>query len=142
MKLHLVDVKEFFSSIENVKWQVLDTQEAMFLGYKSCYDAFIKADRRWGKYYLVKSKKEVLVAIIVQRDGEVIYFTTQSLPGSNMRRYIRIMRSLSDSILRRCGPTTVTAAPWYADAARFLEIVGYRIYRKTPTFYSWVKDGK
>ena len=142
MKIHTVEFEEFFATVQNLQWQNKDIKESWDLGYKSPYDAFNSANTDWARFYLVKHRGKVLSAILEQRDGILIYFTTVDLPGSNIRRYIRLMRKLSDDIIDCRDVLFVTVAPWYDEAKRFLRMMGFLVYHQSATYQEWYKHGK
>jgi hypothetical protein len=142
MKLHKVDFEEFFYTIKDLQWQNQDIKESWDLGYKSPEDAFDKAKSAWARFYLVKHRKKVLSAIMEQRDGNFIYFTTVDLPGSNMRRYLRIMLKLVKDVIKCRDVLFVDVASWYVDAKRFLRLMKFKPYHITNKYETWYRDGK
>jgi hypothetical protein len=142
MKLEEVGFEEFFGTIKDLQWQNQDIKESWDLGYKSPEDAFDKANTAWARFYLVKHRKDVLSATIEQRDGNLVYFTTTNLPKYNIRRYVKIMRTLSNKIIKCRDVLFVDVASWYVEAKKFLRLTGFRPYHITARYEVWCKDGK
>ena len=142
MKIHQVEFEEFFYTIKDLKWQNQDIKESWDLGYKSPYDAYDKANSAWARFYLIKHRKKVLSAIMELRDGNLIYFTTVDLPTHNIRRYVKLMRQLSDKTIKCKDVLFVEVASWYKEAKKFLKLAGFRQYHITPKYETWYKDGK
>ena len=142
MKVHTVDFEEFFAVVGNLQWQNTDIKESWDLGYKSPYDAFDKANSAWARFYLIKHRGKVLSAIMEQRDGNLVYFTTVDLPGSNLRRYVKVMRELSNKTIKCRDVIFVEVASWYKQAKKLLKLSGFKKYHITNKYEVWYKDGK
>ena len=142
MKVHNVDFEEFFYTVKDLQWQNQDIKESWDLGYKSPYDAFDKANSAWARFYLIKHKGKVLSAIMELRDGNMVYYTTVDLPGSNMRRYVKLMKKLSSDVIKYRDVLFVEVASWYKEAQHFLKLSGFRVYHYSATYQVWYKDGK
>jgi hypothetical protein len=142
MKTRMVEFEEFFATVKNLKWQNQDIKESWDLGYKSPYDAFDKANTAWARFYLIEDEGVVLSAILEQRDGTLIYFTTKALQGANLRKYLREMIALSDKVIECRDVLFVTVASWYIEARKFLRAAGFRRYHIESRYEVWGKDGK
>ena len=142
MKLITVDFEEFFATVQNLQWQNQDIKESWDLGYKSPYDAFDKANSAWARFYLIKHRRTVLGAIMEQRNGSFVYFTTIDLQGSNIHAYIRLIKRLSDRIIKHRDVLFVDVASWYQEAKHTLKLVGFKPYHITARYEVWYKDGK
>lgn len=142
MKIKEVSFEEFFATIKDIKWQNSDIKESWDLGYKSPYDAYDKANSHWARFYIGKASGTVISAIMEQRDGNIVYFTTVDFPNINMVKYIKILRKLTNKIIRCRDVLFVDVASWYRPAKRLLKLVGFRKYHITDKYEVWVKDGK
>ena len=142
MKIEQVEFEEFFGTIKDLQWQNQDIKESWDLGYKSPYDAFDRANSAWARFYLIRHRKAVLSAIMEQRDGNLIYFTTTDLPNHNMHRYVHLMKQLSDKVIKCRDVLFVTVINWYKPAQRFIRLAGFRKYHISNDYTVWCKDGQ
>ena len=140
MQVIQLNSEEFFEIIKELDWQNQDIKESWGLGYKSPEDAFKRANTSWARFYIVKHRTKVLTAILEQRDGHTINFTTTDLPSHNIARYIKLMTKLSDKIIKHRDVLFVEVAPWYTGAKRLLRLTGFRVLHKSADYERWYKD--
>jgi len=142
MIVNTVEFEEFFATVKNLRYQNQDIKESWDLGYKSPYDAFDKANADWARFYLIEDKEAVICAIMEQRDGNLIYFTTVDLRSSNIVEYTKTMRKLSDKTIECRDVLFVEVAQWYNEAKRFLRMTGFKPFHIQAEYEVWYKDGK
>jgi len=142
MKTHQVSIEEFYEVIPTLKFDPLATKEVLDLGFKSVEDAYMSANKAWARFYLVKHYGKVIAPILEQRDGNLVFFTTQYMKPKYTKLYIKEMRHISNSVIRKRGVLFVTVARWYKQAQKFLKIVGFKPHIITPRYEVWYKDGK
>ena len=144
MRVYLQCVKTttFFKAVNEAVYNPLDEREAYEFGYRNVKDAYRSAKIGYARFYLVKHGDDVLVPILLQRDGMLIFFTTNKLQDANVHGLVRVLRKIARKTVHGCGSIFCISAPWYDQANKLLKITGFRIVRKRPDMIEWVNDGK
>ena len=142
MRIRTVEFEEFFATVKNLQYQNTDIKESWDLGYKSPYDAFERANSDWARFYMVKDRNVVVCAIMEQRNGTLIYFTTVDLLDSNFITYTKIIKKLLDDAIATRGVMFVEVANWYVKAKKFMKLLGLKPYHIKPRYQVWYKDGE
>lgn len=140
MKLIQYELLEFLSIVKEQKYNAKDTIEAKQFGHKSVQDAFRDAELAWARFYTVEDNGVVLAAILEQRDGNIIMFTTQHLKTANIREYIKILTKLGDDIIEHRDVIFIRVAGWYKEAQRLLKCCGLKPYIIENRMQIWVKE--
>jgi len=99
-----------------------------------------RANHDYAKYYIVKDNEKILVTIMLQRDGSLIYFTTKDFTPNLTRGVIRSVRNLANKTVRKVDNIFVKTAPWYAEAIRFVKIIGFTQIRVNKYDIQWIYE--
>jgi len=123
-----VDYDTFMGIVDKVQYQNQDILEAMEFGYKNIPDAYMKAEHAWCRYWVISHEDKVLTTILEGRDGVLTYFTTTDLPGSNIRRYVKVLKKLVTKVTKCREVVFVKVVIWHKPALALLRTVGFRKY--------------
>ncbi len=143
MIIRTVEYLEFIEAVENSTFQNQDIIEVKQFGFKSVLEAFKGAELPWARFYLVEDKGAVLAAILEQRDGVVTFFTTTSLPGSDIRSFVKTVKDLTNSVLVGRNVLFIRVASWYKPAKALLRSIGFKAHTIRNQYEIWViENGK
>ncbi len=136
------DRREFIDIVTSLKFKSYDNREAREFGRLNVYDSFSTANHRYAKYWTVSFDGKVLAAIMLQRDGNLIYFVTTDFISSYSFQVISDVKTMLNRFVPIGGPVFVTTANWYKQAVRFVGIVGFKKLSFNSAATKWVYDGK
>jgi len=140
MKAIRVSKKEFFDTIGDLRYQNQDIAEAIDFGYKSVQDAYRDAEIPWARFYVVKHRTKVLSTIMEQRDGVILVYTTVDLPGSNIRRYVKVVKKLLEDTVSCKDVVYTLHARFHTDGLKLLKLLGFYEWKVYNYNSVWVKE--
>ncbi len=133
---------EFFAIAETLRYKDLDEAEARDFRCKNVLGCLKASNQEYAKYYTVQEYDKVLVAIILQRDGNLSYFVTKDFTSAYTLKVIAEVKKLADDTLLSAGAIFVKTAKFYKEAIRFVKIVGFLPYKIEYSSITWVYDGR
>jgi len=130
----------FFNIVNSATYKNQDEIEARQYLSASVAAMYEGANHQFAKYYTIQEDEKVLVTIMLQRDGKLVYFVTTSFTSDYMYKVIRAVRELADTTVQGAGPITTTTADFYKEALQFNRIVGFKILEVHLGHTVWVYD--
>ncbi len=140
MQVIRLEKNEFLELIDTLHYQNQDIAEAMEFGYKNVQDAYKEAEMPWARFYMVEHRKKVLATIMEQRDGVILVYTTVDLPGSNLRRYVKVVKRLLDKTTNCKDVVYTLHANFHKDGIKMLKLLGFYEWKVYNYNSVWVKE--
>ena len=140
--VHIHKEDEFFQLIEGLMFKDLDQAEARQFGFDNVLDCFVKGNLEFSRYYTVQVGDTILVAIMLERCGNLTYFVTKDFDKKYTRQVIKEVRSLADYTVYGAGAIFVRTAKFYDQAIRFVRLTGFVIRELRYDDILWVHHGR
>ena len=137
-KYRQVELKEFFDIIETIEYRDQDKKEAFDFGCTDIIDCYRKAKHRWAKYFIVEEDGRAIVTVMLQRDGNIIFFISRDV--RKKVALIKQLRKLANKVTNKCGVIITKTANWYKEAQRLNEVIGFKEWRIYDYYTHWVKE--
>ena len=135
--------EEDFTVIVNVStYKNQDIVEAIKFGNTSVANTYENANHDFAKYYTISFDDMVMATIMLQRDGNLIYFVTTSFTASYQFKMIREVRKLADDTVEKVGVIATVTATFYKEALQFNRIVGFTLWKNLPERSVWIYEQK
>jgi hypothetical protein len=133
-------IEEFFGLIDTLTYQNEDILEAIDFGFDSVQDAFKEAERHYSRLWTIAHEGTVLTTILEQRDGTLVFFSTEELKGRSIRRYVKVLRKLVRHVTKCREVVFVRVAAWYKPAQKLLKTVGFKPMVLENHYSIWVYE--
>jgi len=129
---------DFLFIVSQLDFKDLDNAEAVELGYASVKQLFIACFFPYSKYCIVRGNlNEVLCAIELRRDGNLVYFVTKDLTVNKVPPLARTVKALADETVAKVDVIFTTTLNSYEGAIAFNRIVGFNMIIDRGTFSVW-----
>ena len=131
-----VDRETFFDTIDAITYRNQDIAEALEFGCNSILNCYQKARHRFAKYFVVYEDSRPIVTVMLQRDGQIIFFISDTV--NNSLALVRELRNLCSTTVAGAGAIMTKTASWYTEAKRLNELTGFRVYAVVDYYEYWV----
>ena len=132
------DRDTFLDTVRSITYRNQDIREALEYNCESILDCYLKAKHRFAKYFIVKEDDRPIVTVMLQRDGHIIFFISDTV--NNNISLIRELKTLANTTVNNAGAIITKTALWYEEAQRLNRLIGFRDYQIYDYFGYYVKE--
>ena len=124
------DTALFKGCINNISFKPNDHIEARVLGYMNALQASLFGYHSYNEYYLIYHNNKLVAFVRLLPDNTFINFTSTYLTDDLKFKYIRILKQILKSVLKRINAVFTYVYNGHKEGTKVMRICGGKIYKK------------